>query len=98
MPRDGYTSLTVQNETVEELDRRAGDDEGPVDVIRRLLDETAGREVPRGEARPVGSPQVDEVLDRLDELERTLRRTEELADRAPERTADLLESRFGPRR
>lgn len=90
MPRDGYESLTVPNEVAERLDEIADEnDEGRGAVLERLLEQYD--EAPRGTAEPQGEAALDDVHEEL-------RRIEELVDRLPERTADLLETRFGPGR
>lgn len=83
MPREGYESLTVDADVAERFNEHRGE-RGTSEFLDRLLDIRDG------------DPEAGENTEneRLDDVEREVARLREQVERAPERTADLLEQRF----
>ena len=88
MPRDGYESVTLPTDLLDDLDAEARDGESRADAIRRLLGEDGGER--EFAVASDGSGVAD--------LERRLDRVEDLLDHLPGRVADELADEFGPGR
>jgi len=99
------TTVTISAETKARLDDNAPPADSWDERLRGLLDECVSESGSGSETDESGVDSEQAVrgdaaprADTLHDMQETLRRVEELVDHAPERTADLLESRFGPRR
>ena len=88
MPRDGYESVTLPSDLLDDLDAEKRDDESRADVLRRLLGESDG-------SREFA---VASDASGVEDLERRLDRVEDLLDHLPGRVADELAAEFGPSR
>lgn len=83
MPPDGYTTITVPDELLDELDTYRTDDDGRrpySEVIRTLLDDAQSHD--------------DELLTPQEFERRMKNHTDDLASTVSKRTTDELESRL----
>jgi predicted CopG family antitoxin len=85
MPRDGYESVTLPADLLDDLDDAKRDGESRPDVIRRLLGE---RDRERQFAVAADAAGVEDLDRRLD-------RVEDLLDHLPGRVAEELDAEFG---